>query len=292
MNTMSISSLVTACPVCLEPLRPEGSKPPRWLCDNQHSYDVARDGYVNLLVAQHKKSKAPGDTQAMVAARQRVLNSQLYQPISDWLNQWLLELCLPSQTALQIADVGCGEGYYTQRLAQALSDHQVEHQLYGVDISKEALKRAAKRSADIHWLVASGGQLPFQAHSLDLITCLFTNLMPAGLASALKPGAAVVLLNTGPQHLIELRQKIYQEVKEQAFNPTEKMQQSGYRLSGEQRLTFTTQLSSNQQILDLLQMTPHWWRIKEDALLRLQQYQQLAITLDIVLHQFNYAEEI
>lgn len=291
---MTTSTLITACPVCQENLQPQQPLQKQWGCSNAHSFDVSRYGYVNLLLAQHKKSKSPGDTQDMVDARQRVLNSKLYQPISDWLNQWLIELLIErqrqQQQTLQIADIGCGEGYYTQRLHQVLQDHQIQQQLYGVDISKEALKRAAKRSKDIHWLVASGGLLPFQAHSLDLIVCLFTNLMPEGFAKVLKQGAPVVLLNTGKNHLLELRQQIYQEVKLHEFNPIEKMQQHGYRLTGEQRLSFKTELSSNEQILDVLRMTPHWWKVKEQALERLKQLEKLSLSFDIVLHQFNYDE--
>src|SRR5690554_6516317 len=197
---------VIACPVCGQSLTNDKK---RWLCSAGHSFDQARQGYLNLLIAQHKKSKAPGDTLDMVDARQRVLDSQLYQPISDLLNQWVLDIALSQGGALQIADIGCGEGYYTQRLQQMLSDYQVAHQLYGVDISKEALRRAAKRSKDIHWLVASGGQLPFSPQNLDIIISLFTNLMPQGFAKVLKEKAPVILISTGANHLIELRQLVY-----------------------------------------------------------------------------------
>lgn len=285
---MNCPQHVIACPVCANPLE---QKDQRWLCTQQHSFDIARHGYVNLLLAQHKKSKAPGDTKEMVDARLRVLNSHLYQPISDWLNQWIIDLVVENPNPLQIADIGCGEGYYTQRLENALHDHQIEHQLYGVDISKEALRSAAKRSKAIHWLVASGGQLPFLTHSLDLIICLFTNLMPQGFAKALKDRASVILLNTGENHLLELREIIYPSVKKNSFNPIPKMQEHDYRLTGEHRLNFKTVLTSQEQILDVLQMTPHWWKTSEEALEQLKQYQSLEISIDIVLHQFSYQEE-
>ncbi|QQD21724.1 methyltransferase domain-containing protein [Venatoribacter cucullus] len=277
---------VIACPVCGLVLQDEAQ---RWSCANGHSFDRARQGYLNLLVAQHKKSKAPGDNMDMVDARQRLLDSQLYRPISDLLNQWVLELSLNQTAPLHIADVGCGEGYYTQRLQEVLEDHQLAHRLYGVDISKDALKRAARRSNRIDWLVASGGQLPFLPHSLDMITCLFTNLMPQGFARVLKPGAPVILLNTGSDHLLELRQQIYGEVNRQAFDPVPAMQQHGYQLSGDQPLTYQTQLTSQQAIMDLLLMTPHRWKIRDEALQRLQQLDELPITIDVRLQQFTYS---
>lgn len=274
---------VIACPVCGQLLQASGSN---WRCADGHSYDEARQGYLNLLVAQHKKSKAPGDTMDMVDARQRLLDSHLYRPISDMLNQWVLEHAL-SGSAQQIADVGCGEGYYTQRLQEVLADHQLAHSLYGVDISKDALKRAARRSRDIDWLVASGGKLPFMPHSLDLITCLFTNLMPEGFARVLKPAGQVVLLNTGGEHLLELRELIYDEVKINPLDPRPAMARHGFVCSGEQNLKYQAKLTSNQQIMDLLMMTPHRWKVRNEVLEKLQQLCELTVTIDIALHQFS-----
>ncbi|WP_430462804.1 putative RNA methyltransferase [Thalassolituus sp. LLYu03] len=275
---------VIACPVCGQLLTASGTN---WRCEAGHSYDKARQGYLNLLVAQHKKSKAPGDTMDMVDARQRLLDSHLYRPISDMLNQWVLENALASNLPLQIADVGCGEGYYTQRLQEVLADHQLEHSLYGVDISKDAVKRAARRSHDIDWLVASGGKLPFAPHSLDLITCLFTNLMPEGFARVLKPAGQVVLLNTGGSHLLELRELIYDEVKINPLDPRPTMAAHGFVCNGEQNLKYKAKLTSNQQIMDLLMMTPHRWKVRNEVLTRLQQLCELTVTIDIALHQFG-----
>lgn len=275
---------VIACPVCgLQLLAADK----RWRCSAGHTYDEARQGYLNLLLAQHKKSKAPGDTLEMVDARQRLLDSQVYRPISDMLNQWVLELALNHNGGMQIADVGCGEGYYTQRLQEVLDDHQRPHCLYGVDISKDAVRRAARRSKQIDWLVASGGQLPFTAHSLDLITCLFTNLMPQGFARALRPEGQIVLLNTGLHHLVELREIIYDEVNLAALDPRPAMAGHGFDCQGEQTLKYRVSLTSNQQIMDLLMMTPHRWKVRNEALQRLAALNELEVTIDVVLHQFG-----
>lgn len=277
---------VIACPVCGQRLLAAGK---RWSCENNHSFDEARQGYLNLLLAQHKKSRAPGDTLAMVDARQRLLDSQIYRPISDMLNQWVVEWALNQQRPLQIADVGCGEGYYTQRLQDVLDDHQLQHCLYGVDISKDAVRRAARRSHSIDWLVATGGQLPFTAHSLDMITCLFTNLMPQGFDRVLRPDGQIILLNTGGRHLLELRQLIYDEVKINPLDPRPAMAQHGFACNGEQTLSYRVTLTSNQQIMDLLMMTPHRWKVRNQVLERLQQLDSLAVTIDIALHQFTHS---
>lgn len=282
---MNPISHVIACPVCGQSLAVEEK---RWLCPAGHSFDQARQGYLNLLVAQHKKSKAPGDSLEMVNARQRLLDSRLYQPISDMLNQWVSDIALDKKGPLHIADIGCGEGYYTERLERILSDHQVPHQLYGVDVSKDALRRAAKRSKSIHWLVASGGQPPFLPEQLDMIVSLFTNLMPQGFAKVLKSQAPVILINTGANHLMELRQLIYENVKTTVLDPSVTMEAQGYQLHDEHRLTFTTRLSNQEQIIDLLKMTPHWWRIQPAALATIEQLNELEITVDVHLRQFTH----
>lgn len=278
------------CPVCHEPLTSNDHK--HWRCDNNHSFDQARQGYLNLLLAHKKRSKAPGDDADMVAARQRLLDCGVYQPISELLNQAVSSSLVAGQS-LQLCDVGCGEGYYTQRLAEALSQHAIPSRVYGVDISKEAVRAAARRgrssqmlSPHCDWIVASGAELPFKAHSLDRISCLFTRLMPEGFARALKQDGQVITVNTGLTHLREMREILYPQVKDSCFNPTAVMEKHGFVCVSEQPLRYTAELTSRQQISDLLMMTPHVWKATAEARERLLAREQLTVTIDVALHQF------
>ncbi len=271
------------CPLCQSALTLSAKN---WHCALGHNFDLAREGYANLLVVQHKKSKAPGDSQDMVDARTRVLESGIYQPISDLINQWVQAASLPLANA-QIADIGCGEGYYTERLERSLQAQGTSHVLYAVDIAKEAIKRAAKRSKSIYWLVASGGRLPLQAQGLDIIVNLFTNPMPQGFRQALKKGGQVFIVSTGAQHLMELRQRIYDEVRLDSYNPQENMQQQGFSLRQEQRLSYAVTLNSPAQIQDLLFMTPHRYKIRPQALEALQQLSTLTVRVEVLVQQFS-----
>lgn len=197
-----MSPWILACPNCGQALHSDDQQ--QWSCSNRHSFDRARQGYLHLLPVQHKRSKQPGDGADMVQARQRLLDSGLYQPIAEHLTQQL-----QGSAAQQLADIGCGEGYYTAAMAEQMPHTQV----YGIDISKDAVKAAARRRRDVAWLVASGAQLPLLAGQLDLITCLFTRLMPAQFAQALHADGEVITLSTGEQHLLELRQRLYQQVR-------------------------------------------------------------------------------
>ena len=143
------------CPQCQQPLIQE---PQRWYCDNRHSFDKAKQGYCNLLLAQNKRSKLPGDTNDMVQARKRFLSKGLYQPVAEQIASWLLET--PHTGQLNILDAGCGEGYYTDYLQQQLATKQVQNHVTGIDISKFAVKAAATRNKAITWFVANSAHLP------------------------------------------------------------------------------------------------------------------------------------
>lgn len=296
---MTSSQLILSCPLCQSPLDIAEGQPAR--CENGHSFDRARQGYLNLLPAHHKKSKHPGDDSKMVEARTRFLDKGYYQPIADSLNATVSELCSnslanPQNTdsendKVQIADVGCGEGYYSHQLSQTLTKASIEHQLYAVDISKDAIKaacrRTGKRSAPIHWLVASGGKLPLLANQLDLVVSLFTPVMPEGWKAALKPGGKVILAIPNQHHLIELRKILYAEVKETSFDPSSQLEKQGFKkLTSE---LVQTEISVDQQDLpSLLEMTPHGWRATPEVQRSVMSMPVLETRIDVELSCYQF----
>ena len=118
------------CPVCGAELEKQEHA---LRCSAGHSFDIARQGYVNLLPVQQKRSLHPGDTREQVASRRRFLDTGLYAPICDALCETAAELGASGP----VLDVGCGEGYYAARLARALGC-----ELVGLDISKESVRCA------------------------------------------------------------------------------------------------------------------------------------------------------
>ena len=122
------------CPICEGPLERVGSA---LKCPRGHSFDVAREGYVNLLT-----EKPRGDTREMARARRTFLEQGWYAPLSDGLNV-LAAQCLATASAPVVLDAGCGEGYYLGRLAEALAPAQ--HISVGLDISKDTVRMAARR---------------------------------------------------------------------------------------------------------------------------------------------------
>ena len=208
------------CPVCRAALISSDNS---LRCDNGHSFDRARQGYWNLLLVNKKRSKNPGDSAEMVQARRAFLNEGHYQPLSDQVNSLATALCQTEQLN-NIVDMGCGEGFYTERLFQQLNEQQLPQQLTGLDISKPAVRAACQRTKAIHWLVASGADMPLPEASVDLLLVMFSRLMPQPFADLIKPGGHLLLAWPGDNHLIELRQQIYQEVRSSGFDPTAQLE--------------------------------------------------------------------
>ncbi len=268
-------SPLLCCPLCQLPLTQTNSG---LACENRHSFDQARQGYFNLLPVQNKRSKNPGDDNAMVASRRRFLDKGHYAPLSQRINS-LLSRHLSDNQPAHIADCGCGEGYYTTRLLEHLP---AGSDLIGVDISKDAVRQACRRGKDITWLVASGSHLPVQPHSLDAILCLFTPISSDGFVQSLKPDGRLLIAAAGPDHLLELRQHIYPDVRRKAFNPAQRLEPQ-FELIEEEIVTYTLELNSNDDILDLLAMTPHYWRVDTSGRARLAALAKLNISLQVTL---------
>ncbi|WP_322020250.1 putative RNA methyltransferase [Clostridium butyricum] len=109
-------------------------------CEQNHSYDIAKQGYVNLLISNMKRSKNPGDSKDMVLARVDFLRRGFYKKISDKINEVICEYFKDSEEKINVLDVGCGEGYYLTNLKEAIKINNIEADFYGMDVSERSGK--------------------------------------------------------------------------------------------------------------------------------------------------------
>ena len=221
-----------------------------------HSFDIASQGYTNLLPVQHKRSRDPGDSKEMVAARQRFLAAGFYQPIAAAVSRAVLA-DLPADATFSCLDAGCGEGYYLRQLAAAVPERQTLA-LLGLDISKWAVLAAAKQDRRPSWVVGSNAKLPVQSGTLDRVLCMFGFPVYSEFARVLKPGGLLVQVDAGPDHLRELREIIYPSLKPE--RTAEMQTPAGFSRLPTQTLRFPVDLTGAGQIADLLAMTPHLYR--------------------------------
>lgn len=270
------------CPVCLQPLQGDLK---HLECSEHHSYDAAKQGYWNLLLANQKRSKDPGDNAEMVQARHQFLALGYYQQLADTIASRLATQALKHPDP-RILDMGCGEGYYTLRMQQQLEQQITGYQLAGLDISKHAIKAACRQTKAITWVVASGARMPIADASLDLLTVLFSRLMPEEFSRTLKPGAELLIAYPGEHHLIELRTHIYDQVRHSGFTP-ETVLGEAFSAVETETINYTFTLPNPTQIQQLLAMTPHGWRITQAARERLASLTELELTLDVRLARFQ-----
>ncbi|MCP4465542.1 MAG: methyltransferase domain-containing protein [Halieaceae bacterium] len=271
------------CPQCQQPLQHDQQ---RWFCDNRHSFDIARQGYCNLLTVQHKRSRQPGDDAEMVAARSHFLDAGYYQALADAIKQQCQDIIKQqSLSSITVCDAGCGEGYYSAQLFELLQA-QLPCQLTGIDISKFAVRAAARRNKHCQWFVASSSRLPFTDHSCDIILSLFSPLPATEFLRCLKPEGHLLIAATGQQHLIELRQQLYDRVKEDAYDPGKDLGDC-FQLDRSTTIEQTITLKQSQQILDLLAMTPHYWRSTPEKKQQLSLLENIALTVDIQLQCYS-----
>lgn len=279
MKISGFDSLV--CPLDGDPLQRDGAT---WRCPAGHSFDVARQGYVHLLPVQNKRSRDPGDSREMVAARARFLEAGFYQPLAAAVARAALA-DLPADASVSCLDAGCGEGYYLRQLAAAAGfGHSLA--LLGLDISKWAVLAAARADSRPCWVVGSNARLPVPAQSLDRVLCLFGFPVYPEFARVLKRGGELLLADPGPSHLREMRELIYPTLKP-ADNDAAAAPE-GFTPVAVDTVTYPMLLGDNQAIADLLAMTPHLYRASAAGRERLLAHSRLAVTVDVRLTRLRY----
>ena len=250
-------------------------------CEQGHSFDVARQGYVNLLAASEKRSKDPGDSKEMVRARRDFLDAGHYQPIADTLIE-LIEPFLSDDST--VVDAGCGEGYYLQQIQQSVIATRFSAlSIVGFDISKWAVQFAAKRFSAT-WLVASNRNIPVVDHGAAILLSIFGFPGYDSFRRVLKPGGVLILVNAGPRHLIELREIIYPQVNESVSSEIKQAQDADFSLLNTQSLTFQTTLLRQSEILQLLSMTPHFFRATPAGREQALALDDFSVTVDVNFH--------
>lgn len=270
-----------SCPLDGAPLTQQAHS---WRCPAGHCFDVAREGYLNLLPVQRKSSLDPGDSKEMVAARRRYLGSGFYQPIADKVADWALADVVAGEQRACL-DAGCGEGFYLNAVLARAAAAGCDVQAVGLDISKWAVIAAAKAQREARWLVGTNAALPIVSGTLDRLMCLFGFPVFDEFARMLKSGGELLMVDAGPDHLRELREIIYPRLK----TPRESTLTVGEAFVpvSEETLRFPIRLGDNATISDLLVMTPHLYRAPPEGRARAAALTALDLTVDVVFRRFR-----
>ena len=260
------------CPVCGAQLNQEERI---FLCPSRHSFDMARQGYVNLLTVQQKHSLAPGDTREQVLSRRAFLEAGFYAPIAGTL----IDTAKKYGVSGEILDIGCGEGYYSARLANAL-----DLPLTGLDISKEAVRCAAAKYKNARWLCATAAHIPVAEGSAALLTSLFALTLPEEFHRVLAEDGLYFQVLAAEDHLLGLKSIIYDELHHKEKDTVPELPGFERLESIPIRFDFTVE---EEQIRNLFSMTPHVFRIGKAGADRLAKTEHLSDTASCVLNVFR-----
>lgn len=268
-----------ACPICGGPLRREAGA---YACSAGHGFDLAREGYVNLLPANFRHSKAPGDDKEMARARTRFLDGGWYAPLREHLCRLLDRFTGPAPALL---DAGCGEGWYTAALAEVVAGKG--GRTAGVDLSRPAVKKAARRCPEAEIAVASVYRLPLADACADAVVNCFSPLAAGEFRRVLRPGGCFLYVVPGPRHLWELKQVLYDHPYE---NPVKEETYPGFRCLGQAPVETSFSLPDAQSIRDLFCMTPYYWKTPKAGAARLAALDTLTVTAQFHIHCFLRAD--
>ncbi|MFT6926928.1 MAG: 23S rRNA (guanine745-N1)-methyltransferase [Psychromonas sp.] len=247
------------CPLCQTKLQRIHNTQ---ICANNHHFDIAKEGYLNLLPVNAKNSKNPGDNKEMISARRAFLNSDGYLPLAEKVSELVNEY-LADYDQAEILDLGCGEGYYTASLAARLPE---QFMINGLDISKVAIRYAAKRYKNINFCVASAYDVPLADNSLDALIRIYAPSLESELQRLIKSNGYLLTVTPAPRHLFQLREKIYLQVNEHAEDNSAPC---GFNKIKQVNLNYLLNIDSPAILQNLINMTPFAWKFNEQKMLDL-----------------------
>ncbi len=236
--------MIFCCPHCGGPLADGDALV---ACVNNHTFDRAREGYLNLLVGGRLAgSTTPGDTAESLQARRRFLHGGWYAPVAEGLDTAL------GRVDGDVLDVGCGEGWYLTRISATRKN--------GLDISKRAVQMASKLHRDAQFVVGSAHRLPVRSESCAAVFSVFSPHSLDEFHRILEPGGRWVTVTPGPRHLEEMRpnknDSTLQRESRRVEPPT--------GAESAERITFELALAPDAA-LDLFTMTPLQWQTAASA---------------------------
>ncbi|MCQ1104222.1 putative RNA methyltransferase [Acinetobacter baumannii] len=260
------------CPVCRQRLELVSKT---WRCEQGHSYDIAKQGYVNLHVVQHKHSKNPGDTPESIDARRAFLQGGYYQPLQQAIVHLLKDL-----KAKMVLDIGCGEGYYTSAM------QQVVEQCIGVDIAKNAVQRAAKLNDKVTWVVGTGATLPVIDQSMDVCTSLFSPIPQTEILRVLKDDGYLIVVTPATDHLYAMREALFEQVNPHTPQKFVEQLQDLFDLK-EQQVIDAPLVLDQQALKNLIAMTPYAYKASLERRIQLEQKAHLQVTASFQIYLFQ-----
>ena len=264
------------CPKCKNPLTVTENGNAK--CPLGHSYDRAREGYYNLLLSQARG--VHGDNREMVIARRAFLDTDAYLPLAERVAELA---CGHTPSGGVLLDCGCGEGYYTHIISAKADDVNKSLHIHGFDISKEAVRLAAKRDRGLSLAVASSYEIPILDGTVDTAVNVFSPLALSETVRILRTGGTFIMAIPAERHLFGLKSVLYDTPY---LNEPESDEIVGFELVKREKIAYSLTLDTQEKIHSLFMMTPYAYRSPREGRERLAALDRL--TTEIEFYLFVY----
>lgn len=249
------SATAFACPICQENLTLVETS---LKCNNRHSFDLAKFGYVNL--APQIKQSANYDKKNF-QNRQQILEAGFYQAILEVVS----DLLSNSKNAKTILDIGCGEGFYSRKLQERHPDKT----FYAFDISKDSVQIAAKSEPNwaVNWFVGDLARLPIKDASMDILLDIFSPANYGEFHRVLSKDGILIKVIPTENHLKEIRQKVQDQLTKKDYSNQDIKEhfQGHFTILSNQTASLTKTITPDQ-LQALLSMTPLLFHIDQSKI--------------------------
>lgn len=263
---MVLESSKFICPVCKSPLFKLDKS---YKCLKGHSFDISKEGYINLLMS-NAKGKRHGDDKLMVRSRKNFLDKGYYSPLRDAVSGIL-------GNGNIVLDSGCGEGYYTEIFSK-------NNTVLGIDISKEALKFAAKRCDKALFAVASISDIPIPHNSVDAVVNIFAPDSPTEFLRILKKGGRYITVTPMENHLFELKAAVYDIPY---ANPVCTTTRENFKTISTKEIKYNITLDNTEDINSLFKMTPYYYKTSKSDQKKLENLTSLTTKIEFLICEYE-----
>ena len=249
------SATAFACPICQENLTLVETS---LKCDNRHSFDLAKFGYVNL--APQIKQSANYDKENF-QNRQQILEAGFYQAILEGIS----DLLATKPSAKTILDIGCGEGFYSRKLQEVHPDKT----FYAFDISKDSVQIAAKSEPNwaVNWFVGDLARLPIKDASMDILLDIFSPANYGEFRRVLSKDGILIKVIPTENHLKEIRQMVQDQLTKKDYSNQDIKEhfQEHFSIQSSQITSLTKPITAEQRQA-LLSMTPLLFHVDQSKI--------------------------
>jgi len=261
-----------ACPIC--GTRMKITKSGRFICKKEHTFDVSKKGYINLI----NEAKKTNYNKELFESRKEILNQGFYLPIAEEIKNIVKDYAIKQKLeSLNLLDVGCGEGYYSFHLSKEEGIN-----IFAFDISKEAIALATNYPAEINWCIADLANLPFKERSMDILIDVLTPANYKEFKRVLKNQGLLIKAIPGDDYLKEIRTLVSDQLQSKSYSNKDTVEytESHIRTLGKRLLCYKIPVNE-EQVANFVKMTPMTSQVDIESL-ELSKIKEMTISMEII----------